>query len=59
MLQQYDYDNVAEALATSCVANTKLRTCIMCYISPLPVMKSLTTRLVPLEELNIHSPWVC
>ena len=53
-----DYD-VAEALATTCVVNTKLSRVELDYISPLPVMKSLGTRQVPLEELEIHPPVVC
>ena len=56
-----DYDDVAvaEALATTCVVNTKLRRVKIQSISPLPVMKSLATRQVPLQELEIHSPLVC
>ena len=52
-------DDVAEALAATCVANTKLRRVEMRNISPLPVMKSFATRQVPLEELEIHPPKVC
>ena len=54
-----DDDDVAEALATTCVVNTKLRRVEIGYISPLPVMKSLATRQLPLEELEIHPPLVC
>ena len=46
--------DVAEALA-KCVVNTKLRRVEMEHLPPLPVMKALTTRDVPLEELVIHS----
>ena len=52
-------DDVAEALATTCVVNTKLRKVSILYISPLPAMKSLAMREVPLEELVIYAPWVC
>ena len=52
-------DDVAEALATTCVVNTKLRRVKLEYIPPLPVMKLLATRQVPLEELVILPPWVC
>ena len=52
-------DVVAEALATTCVANTNLRSVMMMFIPPLPVMKSLTTRQVPLEELVIGAALVC
>ena len=54
-----DDDDVAEALATTCVENTKLRRVQLEYIPPLPVMKLLATRQVPLEELVIHPPLVC
>ena len=54
-----DYDDVAEALANIGVDNTKLRRVELEYISPLPVMQSLGTRQVPLEELVITPPWVC
>ena len=52
-------EDVAKALATICVANTKLRRVRMAFVSPLPVMKSLSTREVPLEELQIDPPLVC
>ena len=52
-------DDVAEALAT-CVVSLKLRRVVMWYLPPLPVIKALTTREVPLEELEILPPlWVC
>ena len=54
-----DDDDVAEVLATTCVANTNLTRVKMVDIEPLPVMKSLTTRQVPLEELEIDTPSVC
>ena len=54
-----DDDDVAESLATTCVVNTKLRRVAMINVSPLPVMKTLATRQVPLEELEIDPPWVC
>ena len=54
-----DDDDVAEALATTCVENTKLRRVQLEYIPPLPVMKSLATRQVPLEELVIFPSPVC
>ena len=59
-----DDDDVAKALATTCVANTKLKGVQILDVLPLPVMKSLATRQVPLEELKIippeiHTPWVC
>ena len=50
--------DVAEALA-KCVVNTKLRRVKIQSLPPLPVMKGLTTREVPLEELVISPPWVC
>ena len=51
--------DVAEALA-KCVVNTKLRRVVMLFLPPLPVMRALTTREVPLEELVIqYPPWVC
>ena len=50
--------DVAEALA-KCVVNTKLRRVVMVGLPPLPVMKALTTRKVPLEELMIYSLGVC
>ena len=52
---------VAEALATTCAVNVKLRRVRMRDISPLPLMRSLATRKVPLEELQITFPfvWVC
>ena len=51
--------DVAEALA-KCVVNTKLRRVEMKGLPPLPVIEALTTREVPLEELEIYSPyWVC
>ena len=51
--------DVAEALA-KCVVNSKLRRVAMWSLPPLPVMKGLTTREVPLEELVIMDPpWVC
>ena len=46
--------DVAEALA-KCVVNTKLRRVVV-HPSPLCVMKALTTREVPLEELVITFP---
>ena len=50
--------DVAEALA-KCVVNTKLRRVEMEDPPPLPVMKALTTREVPLEELVMKVPyWV-
>ena len=52
-------DDVAEALATICAVNMKLRRVELEFISPLPVMKSLGTRQVPLEELVIDPPDVC
>ena len=52
-------DDVVEALATTCVENTKLRRVKLEYIPPLPVMKSLATRQVPLEQLEIFPPPVC
>ena len=52
-------DDVAEAVATTCVVNTKLRRVAIWRISPLPVMKSLASRQVLLEELEIYPPWVC
>ena len=52
-------DDVAEALATICVTNTKLRRVRLEFISPLPVMRLLGTRQVPLEELEINLPGVC
>ena len=52
-------DDVAEVLAITCVANTKLRRVTMLDISPLTVMKSLATRQVPLEEFEIRTFWVC
>ena len=55
----YDYDDAAKALANIGVDNTKLRRVELEYISPLPVMQSLGTRQVPLEELVIHPPLVC
>ena len=53
-----DDDDVAEALATTCAVNTKLRT-VNLIIPPLPVMKLLGTRQVPLEEFEILPPLVC
>ena len=51
--------DVAEALA-KCVVYTKLRRVEMKFLPPLTVMKGLTTREVPLEELVIKiSPGVC
>ena len=55
----YDYDDAAKALANIGVDNTKLRRVELDYISPLPVMQSLGTRQVPLEELVITPPEVC
>jgi hypothetical protein len=50
---------VAKALA-KCVVNTELRRVVMEDLPPLPVMKGLTTREAPLEELIIiSSPWIC
>ena len=54
-----DDDDVAEALATTCVVNTKLRRVVINFASPLPVLKLLATRQVPLEELEISPPVVC
>ena len=54
-----DDDDVAEALVNICAVNTKLRRVKSESISPLPVMKLLGTRQVPLEELEIHPPEVC
>ena len=54
-----DDDDVAEALATTCAVNTKLRRVKFGYIPPIHVMKSLGTRQVPLEELVIFPPPVC
>ena len=54
-----DDEDVAKALATICVANTKLGRVKIAIVSPLPVMKSLSTREVPLEELQINPPLVC
>ena len=51
--------DVAEALATTCDVNTKLRRVQLGNISPLPVMESLAARQVPLEELKIVPPLVC
>ena len=53
-----DDDDVAEALANICAVNIKLRRVQSDFISPLPVMKSLATRQVPLEELVIQPPRV-
>ena len=51
--------DVAEALA-KCVVNPKLRRVEIWFLPTLPVMKGLTTREVPLEELVIQYPrWVC
>ena len=50
---------VVETLANTCVVNTKLKRVESMFISSLPVMKSLGTRQVPLEELVIHSLMVC
>jgi hypothetical protein len=51
--------DVAEALA-KCVVNPVLRRVEMWFLPPLPVIKALTRREVPLEELVIQSPpWVC
>ena len=50
--------DVAKALA-KCVVNPKLRRVVMWSLPPLPVMKGLTTREVPLEELVICPHWVC
>ena len=50
--------DVAEALA-KCVVNRKLRRVEMRFLPLLPVMKGLTTRDVPLEELVIYPPLVC
>ena len=51
--------DIAEALA-KCVVYTKLRRVEMQSLPPLPVIKALTTREVPLEELVIIDPhWVC
>ena len=52
-------NDASEALAITCVANTKLKRVKMMDISPLPVMKLLTTRQVPLEKLVINPPLVC
>ena len=49
---------VAEALA-KCVVYTELRRVEMVFLPPLPVLKSLTTREVPLEELVIYPHLVC
>ena len=54
-----DYDDAAKALANIGVDNTKLRRIELVRISPLPVMQSLGTRQVPLEELVIIPPLVC
>ena len=53
------HDDAAEALANIGVDNTKLRRVQLEFISPLPVMQTLGTRQVPLEELVINPPWVC
>ena len=51
--------DVAEALA-KCAVNPKLRRVEMVFLPALSVMKGLTTREVPLEELVIKiSLWVC
>ena len=57
--EDYDYYDAAEALAIIGVDNTKLWRVQLTFISPLPVMQSLGTRQVPLEELVIHPPIVC
>ena len=54
-----DDDDVAESLATTCVVNTKLGRFKIGFISPIPVMKLLATRQVPLQELEISPPVVC
>ena len=52
-------DDLAEALAT-CVVSLKLRRVEMWWLPPRPVIKALTIREVPLEELEImFPPWVC
>ena len=47
-----DDDDVAEALAT-CIVNTKLMKVEVWNISPIPVMRSLASREVPLGELDM------
>ena len=54
-----DDEDEEKALVTICGTNTKLRSVAMKCFSSLPVMKSLTTRQVPLEELEIHPYVVC
>ena len=54
-----DDDDVAEALATTCAVNTKLRRVELKNIPPIHVMALLATRQVPLEELDIFPPVVC
>ena len=54
-----DDNDVAESLVTTCDVNTKLRRVVILLMSPLPVMKLLATRQVPLEELEINPPRVC
>ena len=44
---------VAEALATTCAVNTNLKRVSMSRLPPLPVMKSLTNRKAPLDELVV------
>ena len=44
---------VAEALATTCAVNTNLKRVTMTGLPPLTVMKSLTNRKAPLDELVI------
>ena len=44
---------VAEALATTCTANTNFKRVSMSRLPPLPVMKSLTNRKAPLDELVV------
>ena len=50
--------DVAQALA-KCVVNVQLRRVLIRYLPTLPLMKLLTTREVPLEELVISPLWVC
>ena len=59
MFDDIDYDDAAEALANIGVDNTKLRRVQLKCITPLPVMQSLGTRQVPLEELEVVPPLVC
>ena len=54
---------VAEALATTCAVNTNLKQVGMTNLHPLPVLKSLTNRRAPLDELVVKKkefgdPWI-